>query len=197
MHSKNFVIGITGGSGCGKTTALDVIRELGGLVLDCDAIYHRLLQEDPTLLAAIEARFPGTVENGTLQRKKLGNIVFADKNALAELNQITHAAVKKEVLRLLSQHQGLAAIDAIGLFEGDLAQLCQMTVAICAPEEDRIARLIARDGISKEYAQKRIAAQRPQSEFRKLCDYVLENSENKEAFHGKCLAFFTQKCIIK
>jgi dephospho-CoA kinase len=191
------IIGITGGSGCGKTTALNVIRDMGGLVLDCDAIYHRLLQEDPSLLKAIEARFPGTVESGQLQRKKLGNIVFSDENALSDLNKITHAAVKSEVLRQLEGHSGLAAIDAIGLFEGGLAALCQMTVAICAPEEDRINRLMSREGISREYAQKRIAAQRSQEEFRNMCDYTLENGENMESFQAKCLAFFTEKCIIK
>ena len=191
------IIGITGGSGCGKTTALNVIRDMGGLVLDCDAIYHRLLQEDKDLLASIETRFPGTVERGELQRKKLGNIVFSDKNALSDLNKITHAAVKAEVLRQLENHSGLAAIDAIGLFEGDLASLCQITVAICAPHDARIARLMAREGITREYAEKRIAAQRSQEDFRVLCDYTLENDENMEAFQAKCLAFFTQKCIIK
>jgi dephospho-CoA kinase len=191
------IIGITGGSGCGKTTALNVIRDMGGLVLDCDAIYHRLLQEDPSLLKDIETRFPGTVESGQLQRKKLGNIVFSDENALSDLNKITHAAVKSEVLRQLEGHSGLAAIDAIGLFEGGLAALCQMTVAICAPEEDRINRLMSREDISREYAQKRIAAQRSQEEFRNMCDYTLENGENMESFQAKCLAFFTEKCIIK
>jgi dephospho-CoA kinase len=183
------IIGITGGSGCGKTTLLNVIREKGGLVLDCDAIYHRLLQEDPALLEAIEARFPGVVENGQLQRKKLGNIVFSNESALSDLNKITHSAVKKEVQRQLSLHQGLAAIDAIGLFEGGLAELCHATVAITAPEESRISRLMAREGISREYAQKRIAAQRPQSEFSALCQYTLENNEDLCAFRGKCLAF--------
>ena len=197
MQNNNFIIGITGGSGCGKTTALDVIRQMGGLVLDCDAIYHRLLQEDLQLLAAIEERVPGVVENGVLQRKKLGNIVFSDENALFDLNKITHSAVKAEVQRLLASHKGLAAIDAIGLFEGDLAGLCQMTVAICAPEEARIARLMAREGISEEYARKRIAAQRSDAQFRKMCDYVLENDENRESFQAKCLAFFSQHCIIK
>ena len=66
------IIGITGGTGCGKTTLLECIRQQGGLVLDCDAIYHGLLLSDPALLRAIEARFPGTVENGQLLRKKLG-----------------------------------------------------------------------------------------------------------------------------
>ena len=66
------ILGITGGSGSGKTTLLNLIREAGGLVMDCDAIYHDLLQTSPDLLAAIGNRFPGTVEDGALNRKKLG-----------------------------------------------------------------------------------------------------------------------------
>ena len=72
------ILGITGGTGCGKTTLLNCIAEQGGLILDCDAIYHELLRNDPALLSAIEARFPGSVENGVLQRKKLGSLVFSD-----------------------------------------------------------------------------------------------------------------------
>ena len=68
------IIGITGGTGCGKTTLLEAIKAMGGLVLDCDAIYHELLQSDKEMLRAIADRFPGTVEDGQLQRKKLGAI---------------------------------------------------------------------------------------------------------------------------
>ena len=189
MTKENFIIGITGGSGCGKTTLLEIIREKGGLVLDCDAIYHHLLQTDPSLLTAIEARFPGVVEAGQLQRKKLGNIVFSDENALSDLNKITHIAVKNEVLRQLSAHRGLAAIDAIGLFEGGLAELCHTTVAITAPAEMRVQRLMAREGISEEYAQKRIAAQRSDRDFEALCHHILVNDRDLCAFRAKCLAF--------
>ena len=80
------IIGITGGTGCGKTTALNAIRQLGGVVLDCDQIYHQLLQTDRALLSAIDARFPGCVHDGVLDRKALGRIVFSDKAALADLN---------------------------------------------------------------------------------------------------------------
>ena len=79
------ILGITGGTGCGKTTLLELIRQAGGVVLDCDAIYHELLRQDRALLEAIESRFPGTVEEGVLQRKKLGTIVFGDRAALEEL----------------------------------------------------------------------------------------------------------------
>ncbi|MBE6959885.1 MAG: dephospho-CoA kinase [Ruminococcaceae bacterium] len=183
------IIGITGGSGCGKTTLLTVIEEMGGLILDCDAIYHGLLQTDSSLLEAIEARFSGTVRGGVLDRKALGNIVFAEEAALADLNRITHSAVRAEVLRLLAVQPQLAAIDAIGLFEGDLATLCDVTITVTAPEEDRVRRLMERDGITEDYAKKRIAAQHPESWFREKCDYALQNDGTQAQFREKCLAF--------
>ena len=191
------IIGITGGTGCGKTTALNAIRALGGVVLDCDAIYHELLETDRELLAAIEKRFPGTVENGTLERKKLGSVVFSDAQALADLNAITHGGVKREVLRRLEDAPKLAAIDAIALFEGGLAELCDVTVAVTAPVEDRVKRLMAREGISEEYARKRIAAQHEDAWFRGHCDYVLGNNGKLDAFATKCLAFFAPFAIME
>ena len=191
------IIGITGGTGCGKTTALNVIRDLGGTVIDCDAVYHRLLETDKALLAAIEARFPGVVLDGCLQRKKLGAIVFSDPRALLDLNDITHSAVKAEVLRLLPEATSPVAIDAIALFEGGLGELCDLTVAITAPDEDRVARLMAREGISPEYARSRIAAQKPNTYFSELCEYTLENNGTLDQFHSKCLAFFRNLAIIK
>ena len=191
------IIGITGGTGCGKTTLLNLIAERGGLILDCDAIYHELLICDNTMRDAIEARFPGVVENGVLNRKKLGGIVFADEAALLDLNRITHSAVYREVLRRLETAPKLAAIDAIGLFEGGLAELCDVTVAVTAPEEIRIRRLMQRDGISEDYARSRIRAQHDESWFRQRCDHVLENSGDLESFRTKCLAFLQSLGIMK
>ena len=191
------IIGITGGTGCGKTTALQAFGELGGVVLDCDAIYHELLKTDKEMLNAIERRFPGTVTDGVLDRKKLGRIVFEDSAALLELNGITHSAVKTEILRRLDGETRHIAIDAIGLFEGKLAELCDVTVAVTAPEESRVSRLMAREGISEEYAKARISAQRPQKEFENLCDHVLCNDGTRQEFYQKCLAFFKGLGIIE
>ena len=190
------IIGITGGTGCGKTTLLNHIRDAGGLILDCDAIYHELLISNKDMLAAIDTRFPGTVENGALNRKKLGSIVFADELALQDLNRITHSSVRQEVLRRLESHPKLAAIDAIGLFESGLAELCDVTVAVTAPLEQRIQRLMERDGISEEYARSRIAAQKSDAWFRSHCDVVLENAGDFQSYASKCLDFLKHLGIM-
>lgn len=190
------IIGITGGTGCGKTTALDAIRAIGGVVLDCDAIYHELLKTDNAVLSAIAKRFPGTVENGQLLRKKLGEIVFNNPKDLKDLNAITHAAVKAEVKKRLGSPTELTAIDAIGLFESGLDQLCHVTIAITAPLEDRVNRLMKRDGVTREYALSRIHAQPSDEEFIRRCDHVLVNDSTQEAFSRECLAFFHQWGIM-
>ena len=190
------ILGITGGTGCGKTTLLNIIAEKGGLILDCDAVYHQLLTRDDRLLQAIEARFPGTVENGQLQRKKLGAIVFSDHNALQDLNKITHSAIKEEVLRQLEAKPRLAAIDAIALFEGGLAELCDTIVAVTAPVEVRVQRLMQRDQISEDYARSRIAAQHDESWFRQHCHHILENDSTQAHFQEKCVAFLRNLGIM-
>lgn len=190
------IVGITGGTGCGKTTALQVFGELGGAILDCDAIYHRLLKEDKNLLSAIENRFPGTVTDGVLDRKKLGRIVFDDASALSELNTITHSAVKAEILRLMENENRHIAIDAIGLFESGLADLCDTTLAVTAPEDRRAERLMKRENITRDYAIARISAQKAQEDFAAKCRYTLVNDGTEEEFRQKCLAFFQGLGII-
>ena len=189
------ILGITGGTGCGKTTLLKEIEHRGGLVLDCDAVYHELLTRDDALLNAIEARFPGVVVDKKLERKRLGAIVFADEQALLDLNAITHGAIRAEIVRRLAEKPALAAIDAIALFEGALAELCDTTGAVCAPEESRVERLMARDNISREYAQNRSRAQKPEHWFRQMCDHTLYNDGSRAAFEEKCRAFLEELLV--
>lgn len=191
------IIGITGGTGCGKTTALEVIAQLGGMILDCDAIYHDLLRTNRDLLGQIAARFPGTVENSQLLRKKLGQVVFSDPQALSDLNGITHRFVCQAVEETLKTKPSLAAIDAIALVESGLSRLCDVTVAVTAPVDVRVARLMVRDRIPESYARARIAAQPSEDFFRTHCNYVLENNGTAQEFREKCLAFFSGLVIMK
>ena len=192
------VIGITGGTGSGKTTALRVIHELGGLILDCDEIYHSLLLNSDEMKTELNERFPGVITGGVLDRKALGRQVFSDDKALEDLNAITHRYVKDEVKLLLKQHASdggmLAAIDAIALFESGLSELCDFTVAINAPTEARARRIMARENIDYDYAMLRINAQKSNEYFSEKCTYTLFNDfESKSEFDKLCREFFTQK----
>ena len=169
-------IGVTGGSGAGKTTVLHEAQRRGALILDCDEIYHELLETSGKMLAEIGEAFPGSVENGVLNRKKLGKLVFNDPAALKELNAITHRYVRREVRRRLRQSDAsLAVIDAIGLIESGPHKLCDATVCVSAPEEARVRRIMAREGISEEYARARIRAQKPDSYYAGRCTHQIIN----------------------
>lgn len=186
------IIGITGTTGSGKTTALGVLKAHGGLVLDCDKIYHRLLKTDEHLLMLIENTFPGVVNNGRLDRKKLGERVFGDPIALMNLNGITHGCVHEKVIeKLMHTRKPFAAIDAIALFESGINTLCDYTVAVTASEEVRVQRLLKREKITEEYARSRIAAQKDAEFFCTQCDYVLENNGTVEEFEAACDRLFS------
>lgn len=182
------ILGITGGTGSGKTTLLRAAEALGALCIDCDALYHELLQTDHALLAQIGARFPGTVAQGKLNRKALAALVFSDPAALSALNALTHPIICRAVeRRLAASGARLAAIDAIALFESGLARLCDLTVTVTAPVELRVRRLMRRDGISEREARSRIAAQKPDAAFSAQTNYTLTS-------HGATPPEFMEYC---
>jgi dephospho-CoA kinase len=143
------------------------------------------------MLDALRKRFGAAVfqADGQLDRKLLGNVVFTDQAALSDLNQITHYYIDAEVNRQIrkAEEDGYTAVavDAIALLEGGLAQQCDATIGIVAPVELRVARIMARENISEEYARLRIEAQKPDSYFRLNCDYILENGEDLEQFSNQ------------
>ena len=190
-----FKIGITGGTGSGKTTALEVIEKLGGLALDCDEIYHQLLLQNDELKSELSRHFPGVLVDGEIDRKKLGKLVFSDPAALLKLNEITHKYVDEEVERRIMEWDKkggtFTAIDAIALLESDIAKKCDVIVGITAPEEVRISRIMRRDGIDISKARQRIDAQKPESFFIENCDHMLHNKyETLEEFGISCEGLF-------
>ncbi len=191
---ERVVLGVTGGTGAGKTSALRAIQALGGTVIDCDAVYHGLLERDEGLRGAIGEAFPGAFRpDGRLDRKKLGREVFTRKDRLEKLNGIVYGAMEPELRRLLSGSGRLFAIDAINLVESGLDRLCDRTVAVTSPAELRVRRIMARDGISEEYARLRISAQKPDEFYRSKCSVTLNNgAESAAAFEAQARDFFAR-----
>ena len=190
---RPLIVGITGPTGAGKTSALRALEQLGGCVLDCDAIYHEMLRSDDGLRRALTDAF-GSVftADGQLDRQKLGTLVFGDPQQLVRLNTIIYAHLPRELERRMAASPApIIGIDAINLVESGLSKLCDRTLAVLAPVEDRIRRIMARDGISDEYARLRVAAQKDDAFYRTHCTDILENtSPAPEAFQKTALLFF-------
>ena len=190
------IIGITGPTGAGKTTALRAVTGLGGCVIDCDQVYHQLLEESAPMRNELTERFGSGILDSEqrLDRKKLGTLVFQDEALLADLNTITHRYVRRRVEELLraagTEGRPLAAVDAIALIESGLGGLCDTVVAVLAPPEARVRRIMAREGISEEYARMRVKAQQSDAFFRANCTAVLENTGDEAAFARQAKALF-------
>ena len=178
------VVGITGPTGAGKTSALEAVRRLGGCVLDCDAVYHEMLAADGDLRHAIRDAFGDVFEGPGLNRQKLGNIVFQNPAAMAKLDAIVFALIPAELQRRMAlSGADLIGIDAINLVESGVGALCRRTVAVLAPAEDRVKRIMARDGISEDYARMRVAAQKKDDYYRENCtDIWMNTSSSAEEF---------------
>ena len=190
---KGLIFGITGGTGAGKTSALRALERLGGCILDCDALYHEMLRTDEPLRAALTAAFGDVFRHdGTLDRQKLGNVVFQDPAAMAQLNAIVYAHLVPEAARRAEGHD-IVGFDAINVIESGMSLLCCRTVGIIAPAEVRVRRIMARDGIDEHYARMRIAAQKDDAFYHENCTDVLANAEaTPQAFEEKALAFFAR-----
>lgn len=194
------VLGITGPTGAGKTTLLRELERLGGAVVDCDAVYHELLKSNFALQDKLERTFgPLRGDDGSIDRKKLGNIVFHDRARLEELNAIAWQAVMDRTQVLLEgyreQGRRLAAVDAIALLESPLKELCQLTVAILAPPQVRVRRIMAREGISEAYAWARVKAQKPDGYFSQNCDHTLINDCHTAAEFSKKAGNFLKEVL--
>lgn len=183
------IIGITGPTGCGKTTLLQAIARRGGAVIDCDALYYTLLStpEGAALRQELLTAFPEAFdESGQLQRKVLGSVVFADRVRMAQLNEIVFfhigAAVRTRLVREKLAGRRLLAIDAINLFESGLAALCDVTAGVLADRQTRIRRIMQRDGLTQAYAALRVDAQKPDSFYRRHCDTIFQNTGTLEDF---------------
>lgn len=178
------VIGLTGQSGAGKSTAAQIMKEHGAYVADCDGIYHGMLYKNSPVVAELKKHFPFAVKDGELDRPALAEAVFSDKEKLDLLNSVTHKVILEKVRQELynAQENGykFAVVDASQLFESGYDAECTAVIGVCADEETRIKRMTARDGISKEKALSRISGQHNEDFFRVYCDEIIENNGGED-----------------
>jgi dephospho-CoA kinase len=179
------VIGLTGGIASGKSTVRAILERLGAAVLDADATYHDLItpiagQPSP-LASAIAARFPGVLlPSGEIDRKKLGQQVFSDAAARDELGRITHPAVALESARRIADlfTRGISRVvyDVPLLYERGLEKGMRGVIVVWVPREVQLARLMHRDGLSRDAALQRLASQLALDEKKERATWVVDNS---------------------
>ncbi len=176
-------VGLTGSIAVGKSHALSILRELGCHTIDADQIARQVVTPGSSGLKAIVDHFGTEVlsSNGTLDRQKLGAIVFEDEQKRALLNSILHPliiAAQDEQVRKLEQDdpKGIVVIDAALMIEsGGYRRLDKLIVVHCRPEI-QLQRLMKRDGLSRDDAENRIAAQMPQEEKKRFADFLIATS---------------------
>ncbi|MCD8158188.1 MAG: dephospho-CoA kinase [Clostridiales bacterium] len=172
-----YVIGLTGSSGAGKTTATKILENHNCYIIDCDKISHEITEPGTSAYFEILGCFDEIILNtdGKINRRALGNIVFNDKEALKCLENITHRAIKEEVYKRLKDAKvrdyDLIVIDAPLLIESGLYKAVDKIWLIYADYETRLKRIAERDGLEKEAVKSRF---RSQSEFDELVKYADE-----------------------
>ena len=171
-----FVIGLTGPTGSGKTTFASLLRERGFYVADADAAARKVVQPGSPVLDALCAAFGADiVEDGALCRKKLAARAFASPEDVQKLNALTHPAIECALFDEIAAHPHArgAVIDAAALIESGIAEKCDLVAAALAPREERLRRIMLRDGLSEEQARARMQAQQPDTFYTQKADVVL------------------------
>ena len=186
------VIGLTGGTGSGKSVVSKSLAAAGAVIVDADKIAHEIiLKGEPAYQEIIEYYGTGILdEEGSIIRKKLGEIVFNDKEKLAFLNQCTHKYITAEVKRQIAEAkaEGTATaiiVDAPLLLEAKLETVCDLVWVVYAEPEVRAQRVMVRDGITCELAKARIANQKSWDEYKAAADTVIDNSKDLSYLEGQ------------
>ncbi|MGI8588520.1 MAG: dephospho-CoA kinase [Chloroflexia bacterium] len=180
-----FILGLTGNIACGKSTVLRRLDELGAGTIDADAVTRELQRKGGPAYAAMVAAFGTDIlrPDGEIDRRALGNRVFADPDELRRLEGLVRPLVREEIARrIAAMPQRVVVVDAIGLLDGPLADECRrIWVVTCRPEQ-QVARLVATRGLTEAEAWLRVRAQGPQAEKIARADLVLDNSGSRSTF---------------
>lgn len=185
------VLGLTGQTGAGKSTVGDYLRRRGAAWVDADEVAHDVTDNEKVCLADLALEFSIDIlhVDGTLNRRRLGEIVFGDKAKLRRLNEIVFPyiieAIRRELDRLKAQGASLIVLDAPTLFESGADRFCDVVVSVVADTQLRTQRIVQRDALSLAEAEARVNAQHKESYYVKRSDYVLENNDSVESLKLK------------
>ena len=175
------IIGITGSIGTGKSTVSNLIKAEGYPIIDTDSIVHDIYKKDLRLIKKLVKEFGDGILTKTknIDRKKLGEIVFGDKDKLRKLNELVHPLVKEKTLKMIEKlDDGLIFLDVPLLFETDFYKLCDYTVVVYADMDNQIWRIMARDKVDFPTALKKIYSQMSLQEKIELADFIIDNSHS-------------------
>lgn len=193
-------IGLTGGIACGKSTVAAMLERRGAHLIDADRIAREVVMPGSPALEQIAARFGQAVigEDGSLLRKKLGDIVFADADARRDLEAILHPVIRRTMTDRMREAerdrpQRLVVVDVPLLYESELARMFEEVMLVYVPEPVQLTRLQSRDGLSDEQARSRIAAQMPIERKKQLADIVIDNTGSLEETERQVDAFWHRK----
>lgn len=197
-----YILGLTGGIATGKSTVSHILKNSNVPVIDADIIARQVVEPESETLKMIINEFGEKylMENGTLNRKKLGKLVFNDGVALEKLNGVTHPAIRKEILAQIQSYRKsgspLIVLDMPLLFEENYQTICDAVMVVFVPEITQLKRLINRDGLTSDEAQLRIKAQWPIQKKKDLADFVIDNSTTVAVTRGQVLNWLSNQINV-
>lgn len=199
MHETGRYFGLTGGVASGKSTVARMFEELGAKVIDADGLGHELYRAPLPAYKEIVSRFGSEIldSSGEIDRMRLGPIVFADAQRLRELSAILHPPIieriEEQVLYYhVQEPHAVIVVDAALIYEAGIAdRFLKVLVTWCRPEQ-QLERLITQAGLSREEAERRIAAQLPIEEKRRRADYVIDCSGKLESTRAQVRTLYSE-----
>lgn len=177
------IIGLTGGIATGKSTVANMLEKRGARIVDADKIAREIVLPGSPVLQQVASRFGQAIlqEDGSLNRKKLGDIIFSDPKAKKDLEQLLHPPIRNILRQRVQQYeeenpQGLVVADIPLLFESGLQSMFPEIMVVYVPESVQLKRLMARNGLNESEARARIQNQWPIEDKKQLADVLIDNS---------------------
>ncbi len=190
------IIGLTGQTGAGKSTVAAWLRAHGTVCIDADRVSRAVVEPGTAALKEVTAAFGKEMlsADGTLNRRALGSLVFADEAKRKQLESILFPHIIADIRRQLEKAEkngaAVAVLDAPTLFESGLDKICTRTVGVVADENRRYERIVSRDGLTADAAKARMNAQKSEAFFCTHCDEIIENNGDREALEKRIREVF-------